>query len=93
MKGNRQAKHCAGAGIMREPTGQIVVEAGSEQGKRSFQVIPRLAIFAGEPTRHPGGPVSDARLGGIWACFDVAEESRCVLPHRWQVATHIAADP
>jgi hypothetical protein len=66
---------------MREPKGQIVVPAGLEQSERLFQVIPRLAIFASEPTSHPGGAVCDTGLGRFGARSDVAEERRCVLPH------------
>ena len=46
-------------GSMSEAKGQIVVAAGLEQGERPFQMIPRLAILAGEPAGDPGG--SDAR--------------------------------
>ena len=85
--------HRAGAGVMPEAKGQIIVTAGLEQGERPFQVIPRLAIFAGEPASHPGGAMGDAGLGRIGSRLDVAEEGRCVRPHRWQLSSHVAADP
>ena len=51
----RQIGHRADAGIQSEAKGQIVVAAGLEQGERTFQMLPRLAILAGEPASHPGG--------------------------------------
>ena len=80
-------------GSMSEAKGQIIVAAGLEQGERPFEVIPRLAILAGEPARDPGGAMGDAGLGRIGSRLDVAEEGRCVRPHRWQLASHVAADP
>ena len=68
----------------------IFVAAGLEQGERPFEVIPRLAILAGEPASRSGGALRDARLGRIGSCLDVPEESRSVPPHRWQVATHVS---
>ena len=35
----------------------------------------------------------DAGLGRIGSRLDVAEEGRSVRPHRWQVASHVAAGP
>ena len=78
---------------MSEAKGQIVVAAGLEQGERPFQVIPRLAILAGEPACDPGDAMGDAGLGRIGSRLDVAEEGRSVRPHRRQLASHVAADP
>ena len=47
--------HRGDAGVVSEAKGQIVVAAGLEQGERAFQMIPRLAILAGEPVCDPGG--------------------------------------
>jgi hypothetical protein len=88
-----QIGHRGDAGVPSESKGQIFVAAGLEQGERPFEVIPRLAILAGEPASVPGGALRDARLGRIGSCLDVPEESRSVPPHRWQVATHVAAAP
>ena len=90
---SRQVSHRADAGVRSEAKGQIIVAAGLEQGERPFQMIPRLAIFAGEPARDPGGAMGDAGLGRIGSRLDVAEEGRCVRLHRWQLASHVAADP
>ena len=78
---------------MSEAKGQIVVAAGLEQGERPFQMIPRLAILAGEPASDPGGAMGDAGLGRIGSRLDVAEEGRSVRPHRWQLASRVAAGP
>ena len=80
-------------GSHAEAKGQIIVTAGLEQGERAFQMIPRLAILAGEPASHPGGAMGDAGLGRIGPRLDVAEEGRGVRPHRRQIAPHVAADP
>ena len=48
---NRQVSHCVYAGVHSEAKGQIIVAAGLEQGERPFEVIPRLAVLAGEPAR------------------------------------------
>ena len=90
---NRQIGHCADAGVQSEAKGQIVVAAGLEQGERTFQMIPRLAILAGEPASHSGGAMGDAGLRRIGSRLDVAEEGRRVRPHRRQFASHVAADP
>jgi len=62
-------------------------------GERPFELIPRLRVLAGEPACEPGGPMCDPRLGRIGSCLDIAEEGRCVRPHRWQLASHVAAGP
>ena len=90
---NRQIGHRGDAGVLSEAKGQIVVAAGLEQGERPFQMIPRLAILAGEPACDPGGAMGDAGLGRIGSRLDVAEEGRSVRPHRWQLASRVAADP
>ena len=90
---NRQIGHRGDAGVLSEAKGQIVVAAGLEQGERTFEVIPRLAILAGEPASDPGGAMGDAGLGRIGSRLDVAEEGRRVRPHRRQLASHEAADP
>ena len=77
----------ADAGVLSETKRQIVVAAGLEQGERPFQMIPRLAIFAGEPARYPCGAMGDAGLGRIGSGLDVVEEVRCVRPHRRQFAS------
>ena len=64
------------AGVRSEAKSQIIVAAGLEQGERAFQMIPRLAILAGEPARDPGGAMGDAGLGRIGSRLDVAEEGR-----------------
>ena len=56
---SRQIGHRRDAGVPCEAKGQIVIAAGLEQGERPFEVIPRLAILAGEPAGDPGG--SDGR--------------------------------
>ena len=61
----RGSSIAATPGSMAEAKGQIVVTTGLEQGERAFQMIPRLAIFAGEPARYPSGAMSDAGLGRI----------------------------
>ena len=58
----RQIGHRGDAGINSEPKSQIVVAARLEQGERPFEVIPRLAILAGEPASQPGGAMGDAGL-------------------------------
>jgi hypothetical protein len=78
---------------MAEAKGQIVVTAGSKQGERTFQVILRLRVLAGEPTCDPGDAVCDAGFGRIGSRLDVAEEGRCVRPHRRQLASRVAPDP
>ena len=60
---DRQIDHRGDAGVQPEAKGQIVVAAGLEQGERTFQVIPRLAILAGEPASDPGGAMGDAASG------------------------------
>ena len=76
-----------------EAESQIVVAAGLEQGEGAFQVIPRLAILAGEPAGDPGGAMGDAGFGQLGFRRDVVEEGRSVRPHRRQLAPHVAADP
>ena len=56
-------------------------------------MIPRLAIFAGEPARYPSGAMGDAGLRQIGSRLDVAEEGRSVRPHRRQFAAHEVAGP
>ena len=63
------------------------------KSERTFQMIPRLAILAGEPASRPSGAMSDAGLGRIGPRLDVAEEGCSVRPHRWQLSTHVAAGP
>ena len=77
---------------MSEPKGQIVVADGLEQDERAFQMIPRLRILAGGPASDPGGAMRDTGLGRLGS-RDVAEEGRGMRPHRWQLASHEAADP
>ena len=89
----RQSGHRGDAGVPSEAKAQIIVAAGLEQRERAFQMIPRFTIFAGEPASDPGGAMCDAGLGGIGSRLDVAEEGRGVRPHRWQVASHVVADP
>src|SRR5271165_716438 len=90
---NARYDTAATPGSTPKAKGQIIVTAGLEQGERTFQMVPRLAILAGEPARNPGGAVGDAGLGRIGPRLDVAEERRSVRPHRWQVASHVAAHP
>ena len=59
----REVQHCCDAGVLAEAKGQIVVTTRLEQGECAFQMIPRLAIFAGDPTRYPSRAMSDAGLG------------------------------
>ena len=47
-RGVRQVDHRGDAGVQSEAESQIVVAAGLEQGQRALQVIPSLAILAGE---------------------------------------------
>jgi hypothetical protein len=44
----RQKTHRGDTGNKSEPKCQIIVAAGLEQGKRTFQLIPRRAILAGK---------------------------------------------
>ena len=90
---NCQSGHCGNALVMPKAKGQIVVAPGLEQCERPFQMIPRLAIFAGEPACEAGGAMGDAGMGRIGPRLNVVEEGRSVLPHRWQISTHIAAGP
>ena len=64
-RGDRQIDHCGDAGVQAEAKSQIVVAAGFEQGERALQVIPSLAILAGEPASDPGGAMGDAGLRRI----------------------------
>ena len=64
------------AGVKSKAKGQIVVTAGLEQGERPFQVIPRLAILAGEPACYPSGAMGDAGLRRMGSRLDVDEEGR-----------------
>ena len=51
-----------------------------------------IGVF-GEPASHSGGAMGDAGLGRIGCCLEVVEERRRVRPHRWQLASRVAADP
>ena len=64
---NGQIDHRGDAGVKSKAKGQIVVTAGLEQGERPFQVIPRLAILAGEPASAARDAMGDAGLGRIRA--------------------------
>ncbi len=67
----RQNGHRNDAGVLSKAIGQIVVAAGSEQGERSFQVIPRLRVLAGEPASNSRGAMGDAGLGRIGSRLNV----------------------
>jgi hypothetical protein len=88
---NRQVKHRGDTGVLSEAKGQVIVAAGLEQGERPFEVIPRLAILAGEPASDPGGAMGDSCFSRIGSRLEVTEEGRCVRPHRWQLASRVAA--
>ena len=85
--------HRGDAWVNSKAKGKIVVAAGSEQGERTFQMIPRLAILAGEPASDPGGAMGDAGFERLGCRLDVAEKGGCVRPHRRQVAPRVAAGP
>jgi hypothetical protein len=90
---DRQVSHRVHAGVLSEAKGQVIVAAGLEQGERTFQMIPRFGILAGEPASYPGGAISDAGLGRVGPGLEVAKEGRCLRSHRWQVASCVAAGP
>ena len=58
-----------------------------------MELIARLAIITGKPTREPGGAMGDAGFGRIGSRLDVVEEGFGVSPHLWQVASHGTAGP
>ena len=89
----RQIEHGRDAGVSPEAKGQIVVAAGLERGERVFQMIPRVAILAGEPASHSGGAMRDAGFGRIGPRLDIAKDGRGVSLHRREIAPHVAADP
>ena len=92
-RGVRQIDHRGDARVQAEAESQIVVAAGFEQGQGALQVIPSLAILAGEPAGDPGGAMGDAGFGRLGFRRDVVEEGGCVRPHRRQFASDVAADP
>ena len=70
----RKKRHRGDALVLSETERQVVVTAGSEQGERSFQVIPRLRVLAGEPASRAGGAMGDAGLGRIGFRLNVIEK-------------------
>jgi hypothetical protein len=62
---HRQIGHHGDPGIQSKTKGQIIVAAGLERSERPFQMVPRLAILAGEPAGGAGGAMGDAGLGRI----------------------------
>ena len=60
---NRQVKHRGDTGVLSEAKGQVIVAAGLEQGERPFDVIPSLAILAGEPACEPGSAMATPASG------------------------------
>ena len=72
---------------------QIIVTAGLEQRERTFKIFTCFDILSGELVGNPANAIRNARLRGIAFPPDVAEEGRCVHPHRWQFASYVAADP
>ena len=78
---------------MSEAKGQIIVSAGLEQSERTFQMIPRLRVLAGEPTSDHNRAMGDTGFRRIGARLGVVEKGHGVRPHRRQLAPHVAAGP
>ena len=92
-KSNRRANQYGEADVQSKAKGQIVIAARLEQRKRAFKIFARFGVLSGELVGYPANAIRNARLRGIGFPFDVAEEGRGVRPHRWQFASHVAADP